>query len=215
MVCEGLAMSAQMTFRHEQNETDKTEQTDVVRLTNEDFLEAVFHSRIEGAFPILVSFHGSPANVSKKDWSGFSWNIGNPCSLDTANSYFSLAVFNPDENGVYRRKKRQFAALHALMLDDVGTKVPLDRLTLRPSWLLETSEGNYQAGYLLADPITDPDLADRLMEAVIEAGLCDPGAGGPTARSSTRCSGRRPTAGAASSGSTASPRSCTSSRSTT
>ena len=41
------------------------------------------------------------------------------------------------------------------MLDDIGTKVAMERLTLPPSWLLETSPGNHQAGYLLREPLTD------------------------------------------------------------
>ena len=68
------------------------------------------------------------------------------------------------------------------MLDDVGSKVPMERLTLPPSWLLETSPGNCQAGYLLREPLTDGPAADRLMNAIIAAGLCDPGANGPRAR---------------------------------
>lgn len=68
------------------------------------------------------------------------------------------------------------------MLDDIGSKVKLERLTLQPSWLLETSRGNYQAGYLLDEPLTNIKTADQLMNAIINAGLCDPGANGPTAR---------------------------------
>ena len=99
-----------------------------------------------------------------------------------ANNYFSLAVFRPDEAGQYRRQKARFQALHAVMLDDVGSKVAMERLTLPPSWLLETSPGNCQAGYLLREPLTDGLVADRLMNAIVAAGLCDPGANGPRAR---------------------------------
>ncbi len=68
------------------------------------------------------------------------------------------------------------------MLDDVGSKVALERLTLPPSWMLETSPDNYQAGYILETPIQETVTADRLVNAIIQAGLCDPGAGGHTAR---------------------------------
>jgi len=68
------------------------------------------------------------------------------------------------------------------MLDDIGGKIEKGKLTLDPSWLLETSPGNYQAGYILDKAITDPILADQLMGAIVAAGLCDPGANGPTAR---------------------------------
>jgi hypothetical protein len=99
-----------------------------------------------------------------------------------ANNYFSLAVFRPDEAGRYRRQKARFHALHAVMLDDVGSKVPMERLTLQPSWLIETSPGNCQAGYLLREPLTDGLVADHLMNAIVVANLCDPGANGPRAR---------------------------------
>ena len=48
----------------------------------------------------------------------------------SANNYFSLAVFRPDEAGQFRRLKARFQALHAVMLDDIGTKVAMERLTL-------------------------------------------------------------------------------------
>ena len=69
------------------------------------------------------------------------------------------------------------------MLDDLGTKVPLDRLGgFELSWLIETSPGNYQGGILLDEPITDGAVAVRLLNAVIDAGLCDAGATGPLSR---------------------------------
>lgn len=47
----------------------------------------------------------------------------------------------------------QFSACHFLMLDDLGTKVPLDRLDgFDLSWLIETSPGNHQGGIILAEP---------------------------------------------------------------
>ena len=65
------------------------------------------------------------------------------------------------------------------MLDDLGTKVPLDRLGgFELSWRIETSPGNYQGGIILAEPLTDGAAAVRLLNAVIDAGLCDAGATG-------------------------------------
>ena len=58
----------------------------------------------------------------------------------------------------------------------------MERLTLPPSWMLETSPGNHQAGYLLREPLTDGLVADKLMNAIVAANLCDPGAKGPRAR---------------------------------
>lgn len=163
--------------------TGITDKTDFI--SNGDFLLAVFGEGFSEARPLLISFTGNPTNVSSKKWSGSPWQGGTDVAIDlwsNANNYFSLASFKPDEAGRYRRQKARFHALHAVMLDDVGNKIPMNRLTLEPSWLLETSPGNCQAGYLLHEPLTDGLSADRLMGAIISAGLCDPGANGPMAR---------------------------------
>jgi len=69
------------------------------------------------------------------------------------------------------------------MLDDLGTKVPLERLAgFELSWLIETSLGNHQGGIILAEPLTDGSMAVRLLNAVIGSGLCDAGATGPLSR---------------------------------
>src|SRR5258708_18346123 len=69
------------------------------------------------------------------------------------------------------------------MLDALGTKGPLDRLGgFELSWLIETSPGNYQGGIILAEPLADGAAAVRLLNAVIDAGLCDAGATGPLSR---------------------------------
>lgn len=164
-------------------ETDKTGETDLV--SNAAFLAWVFGGDLAEARPVVVSFAGNPASVSKSSWFGRPWSVATDATAmlpEDANNYFSLSVFRPDETGQYRRQKARFVALHAVMLDDVGSKVAMDRLTLPPTWLLETSPGNHQAGYLLAEPLADGATADRLMNAIVAAGLCDPGANGPRAR---------------------------------
>jgi hypothetical protein len=163
-------------------ETDKTGKTDLVG--NGEFLQAVFGDLFD-ALPLVVSFEGNPAGRVAKAWFGRPW-LGAGSESDRlptdSNNYFSPAVFRPDEAGQFRRQKARFQSLYAVMLDDIGTKVALERLTLPPSWLLETSPSNHQAGYLLSQPLTDGSVADRLMNAIVAAGLCDPGANGPRAR---------------------------------
>lgn len=162
-------------------ETSKTDKT--ITITNHEFLRILFGGDMKDILPVTVCFRGKPSTVDKRYWFGKPWEPGSLASLpNDANNYFSLASFSPDETGQYRRKKSSFHALHAVMLDDLGTKVPLDRLTVTPSWLIETSPDNYQAGYILYEPITEHKQADQLMNAIIDAGLCDPGANGPTTR---------------------------------
>lgn len=173
-------------FPSDLTETDKTGESD--SLSNGDFMRAVFGDATDDlgeVRPVLVSFTGSPATAPGKVWFGKPWSGNTDAAAvlpATANNYFSLAVFLPDVTGKFRRQKAHFHSLRAVMLDDLGSKVALDRLTLPPSWLLETSPGNHQAGYLLRQPLTDGVKADRLMNAIVAAGLCDPGANGPQAR---------------------------------
>ncbi|MFH0783216.1 MAG: hypothetical protein V2B20_14880 [Pseudomonadota bacterium] len=164
-------------------ETGKTDET--YPIGNEEFLRTVFGREQTEARPVLVSFTGNPLQVSRTAWFGRPWQGASDTATNLSssnNNYFSLATFRPDEAGHYRRQKSRFHTLHAVMLDDLGGKVPMERLTLPPSWLLETSPGNCQAGYLLCEPLADGFVADRLMNAIVSAGLCDPGANGPRAR---------------------------------
>lgn len=172
-----------MSDRRARLETDETGETDLVG--NGEFLRYAFSDAHEGYRPMVVSFEGNPATVPSKVWFGRPWQYGvdgHTSLAANSNNYFSLAAFRPDEAGQYRRTNACFGALFGIMLDDVGTKVLMERLTLPPSWLLETSDGNHQAGYLLDEPLADGLTADRLMNAIVTAGLCDPGAKGPRTR---------------------------------
>ena len=148
---------------------------------NADFLSAVFEVLPDRAQAMFVTFAGDPRSVKKSAWYARPWQADS-AAPDIANNLFAIGSYYPGDDGQMRRKKSHFAALHAVMLDDLGTKVPLERVTLPLSWLIETSPGNHQGGFILSAPIEDAAGADRLMNAIIAAGLCDPGAGGPTAR---------------------------------
>ena len=164
-------------------ETDKTGET--YRVSNGAFLRTLFAAAPTHLRPLVVSFEGDPSSAHGKAWHARPWMDDDDVDMALsagANNYFSLAVFWPDEAGRYRRQKSRFGGLYAVMLDDIGTKVAEERVTLAPTWILETSPGNHQVGYLLRDPLTDGKLADGLMNAIVSAGLCDPGANGPRTR---------------------------------
>jgi hypothetical protein len=166
-------------------ETDKSAETDYSGVSNSDFMTAIIRRGDDGMHPFVCGFKGHPNSDSGAKWAGEDWQVG-VTNTDDANKnwYFTPATFAPDSEGKYRRQKKQFVALHGIILDDVGTKAcGLNRLDGLPlSWLIETSPGNYQAGYIFAEPMTDGAYAESLLNAVISAGLCDPGADGPKAR---------------------------------
>lgn len=168
-------------FQEELGKTDLPNQT-YSMVTNEEFLKAIFEKLDGNQCPLVCCFPGHPGKVPSAKWGGNPWKPGLK-NITDSNNYFTLASFHPDWAGVYRRRKKTYAAQHALMLDDIGTKaMGVKRLTLPPSWLLETSPGNYQAGYIFSEPIVDGTIAERLMDGIIRADLCDPGAGGPMNR---------------------------------
>jgi hypothetical protein len=158
--------------------------TDVTGLptTNGEFLGAIFQGLADPLRPFVLGFGGKPKD--RKAWGGEAWRADKSHTDNAAfNWYFSLAAYQPDDDGYHRREK-DCAAVYGVMLDDLGTKaLPLDRLdACPPSYVIETSEGNFQAGYLFTEPVTEFESIKDLNQSMVEAGLCDPGAKSPTTR---------------------------------
>lgn len=153
--------------------------------SNAEFLSAIFGTLTPDALPFVTGFPGHPKDKSNKarNWNGWPWTPGAVCDAPGFNWYLTLATYRPGSDGSYRRKVEQFVALHGLMLDDIGTDTPLSRLdALPPSILVQTSDGNFQATYLFAEPLTDKAAADALQASFFAAGIGDPDADGPAAR---------------------------------
>jgi len=149
-------------------------------VSNADFVSAVFSQLPDGSSPAICSKLGDP-NVG-------SWHA-RPADSDIDflsaenNNFTNCSSFYPGADKSFKARKENVAACHGFMLDDLGTKAPMEGLDgFELSWLIETSPGNYQGGILLADPITDRDLATNLLNAIIAAGFCDPGASGALSR---------------------------------
>ena len=150
------------------------------QITNDEFIAAVFPHLPDGAFAAVSSKSGDP---TLGGWPANRADVEGSYLSPKANNYLGCSSFFLGDDGSFRARKTQFAAYHVLMLDDLGTKVPLIRLDgFDLSWLIETSPGNHQGGIILAEPLTNSALAECLLKAVIEAGLCDAGAGGPLNR---------------------------------
>jgi len=92
-------------------------------------------------------------------------------------------LYEPDSSGEPKAKRELARSVYVICLDDVGTKVHIEVLdALAPTWLIETSPGNFQAGYLFDHPVQDLDHVDELKKKLIANGLCDRGASGGSAR---------------------------------
>jgi hypothetical protein len=173
-------LDALTVFPADPVEAGKGGEGGVLQITNAEFVAAVFPSMPEGAF-VAVSSKGGDPDIGGWPARRFDPTTGGG-SAET-NNYVGCSTFYPGDDGSFRARKAQFSACHFLMLDDLGTKVPLDRLDgFELSWLIETSPGNHQGGIILGEPLTDGAVAVRLLNAVIDAGLCDAGATGPLSR---------------------------------
>ena len=150
--------------------------TDFPGVSNSDFISTIFSVVPENASVAVCSKPGDPTN------GGWSANRADTTFLPPDNNnYISCSSFHPCDDGDFKARKTQFAAYHFLLLDDLGSKVPLEKLgNFQLSCLIETSPGNFQGMIILAEPITDIDVAEGLLKAVITAGLCDEGASGLT-----------------------------------
>lgn len=154
----------------------------VIPTTNAEFLATIFNALQEPQRPFALGFSGKPKD--RKAWGGEAWHHAKTDVKNAAlNWYFSLATYAPADDGYHRREKN-CAAIYGVMLDDIGTKsLPLDRLdACPPSYVIETSEGNFQAGYLFSEPCTNFGAIKALNQSMVDAGLCDPGAKSPTTR---------------------------------
>jgi RepB DNA-primase from phage plasmid len=167
-------------FDTELDKAGKGGEGGVLMLTNADFVAAVFPQLPEGAFAAVCTKAGDPCVGG---WLASRADSGIENLPAGQNNFVGCASFYPGDDGSFKARKTQFAACHFLMLDDIGTKVSLERLAgFELSWLIETSPGNYQGGIILAEPLTDGAVAVRLLNAVIDSGLCDAGASGPLSR---------------------------------
>ena len=146
------------------------------------FLSMVFHSELRKGENILawkVKSGGHPAYPMAD---GLLLDIldktKNPCAL-----YYGTSTCHPDptDDRLYNRKAL-FDRLHVVVLDDIGTKIPESKLPkdLIPSYKLESSEGNFQYGYVLTEPVDDLAQAEALIQLIYEAGVSDEGGKMPT-----------------------------------
>lgn len=159
----------------------------VIKVSNREFLEAVFAGAFPNTYTIIASFEGDPYKVGREAWAGEPWVSGQQLKAfgydwNSGNTYLTVSLFKPDpQTGACRRRKELFDSLRAVMIDDVNTKVDRRKALLQPSAIIETSPRNFQYFLFIKQ---DKDSRDRskceqLIDAMIRAGLTadnsDPG----------------------------------------
>jgi hypothetical protein len=162
-------------------------------VTGTEFLAAMFAEIAPGDHTVICAIPGDPEMAERKAWAGRPWWPGKKLpkhernAFLTGNAYLTISSFRALPDGYRPRRKENFAAMHGVMIDDVGTKVPPERAKRLPlSALVETSPGNFQGWLFLKQDSDsrDRDIAARLLDRMIAAGLtadgADPGMRGVT-----------------------------------
>jgi len=92
--------------------------------------------------------------------------------------YYATATCKVDpEDGKLHHRKDLFQTLRVVVLDDIGTKVPVAKIPedFPPSYIIESSAGNFQYGYVLTEPVEELPAAEALIQLVYESGYSDEG----------------------------------------
>lgn len=137
-------------------------------------LDLVFHGLEEDEH--IATFYTKNGQPSYPVTTGKTLNKIDRTAIPHA-FYYGTSSLHTDTDGKVYNRKSQFAGLHVVVLDDIGTKIDVDSLPeeLVPNYIIESSKGNYQYGYVLAEPIRDIALADALIHLVYTSGFSDSG----------------------------------------
>ena len=133
--------------------------------TNAMFLKEVF----KNASPDERVWVLSKPNVSGSNWRGRLLDDDAPTEeMNNYTSISTLIVDCRDEEGRISRTKVTKHSTHFIVLDDAN----LESLPLEPSYVIETSPGSFQVGYLLIKPERDTKTIDNLMVELGRKGVC-------------------------------------------
>lgn len=155
-------------------------------ITNKMFLEALFGD--DAPWVHVTDFAYDPADIPKERhlaaWAGDY--ASRRAMQQGTNQYFTISCFYADEEGKARRRKALFRHTPVIVLDDVKEKLSMSEVSKlpQPSWILETSPGSEQWGYILQTPCDDRGRVENLLDGLVANGLApdgkDPGMKGVT-----------------------------------
>lgn len=150
------------------------------------FLAALGERMTDHERMILCMVPGDPGKAEHTAWKPRPYHPALPHRYRYPaawNGYVTVGAFGRADDGSWRRRADHCTGGLALMIDDVGTKVPRETVSiLAPTARIETSPGNEQWWYILAEPERDLVRFDALIRAFISGRLLgkDPGMGSIT-----------------------------------
>lgn len=148
-----------------------TDNTTKLEVSNQEFLDAIFG--LDSDEVIVTNFIDDPGKIADEDkmrcWSAhYAYNYLNKMSPEN-NQYYCISLFNEGADGKPRRRKAQFKECHVIVVDDVGEKIPLDRMANlpEPAFKLISSAGSEQWGFILNEPCTNQMKVENLLDGLI------------------------------------------------
>jgi hypothetical protein len=156
------------------------------RVSNREFLNGIFGESY--ILSHVTDFPYNPNAIPKERhlaaWAGDYFSRYH--FEQNTNQYFTISLFNCDEEQKARRRKALFKQTPCIVLDDVKEKLPMEEVQKlpEPSWVLETSVGSEQWGYIFDTPCEDRNRVENLLDGLVANGLApkgkDPGMKGVT-----------------------------------
>lgn len=134
---------------------------------------------VEHLFPagLLHSREGVLVSVTRDKGMANAFFHPRSAYMSGHSSYFCVSTVARARNEYPRRRLIDLRSAWVIVCDDVGTKAK--PAPIKPSYVIETSEGNFQHGYLLQPfDVSDPEGAgyyDACTLALADAGYNDPG----------------------------------------
>jgi hypothetical protein len=143
------------------------------------FLDAVFHAALDKAAQILLWNTGRVPGYPKSE-DAMAKQL--PRLTRPQAFYFGTSTCVPGADKKLYNRKSLFCSLHVVVLDDIGTKISRDSLPpdLIPSYIIESSTGNEQWGFILEEPIDDLAKAEVFVSLIYKSGFTDGGGAMPT-----------------------------------
>jgi len=154
----------------------------------QEFLDTVFADVPEGETVLIAKQRGQGFSNTTHPGRAFeSWLNRGKAAL-----YFNIATVRvpdeDDEDDYLRRRSEDCQAVYCMVLDDInedgcfyklrkGKEFIGPPIKVEPSWILETSPGNFQWGYII-DPTEELSRFSALMDTMADAMYTDGGAKG-------------------------------------
>jgi hypothetical protein len=139
-----------------------------------EFLDVVFHTTVPTDNILMFSAEKNTPSYPVSAERGFKKLKR---STEPRSWYYGTATVEEDLDGKLFNRKSQFTGLHVVVLDDIGTKIDASILPkdLLPNYIIESSAGNFQYGYVLKEPLRDLAQAEALIHLVYTSGYSDEG----------------------------------------